>query len=504
MMPLYRIAGRSAPLLVLLLATAAQAQMRAPLPPAPPLPPDLSELAALAPMPAQSWGGMPMFFSTTAADRGYLGITPHYVSGPADTIGILVQDVEEGFGADKAGIKRGDRLVSIDGVDLRVDPRDLGDYEAEVLPERRLRRVLEQKEPGETVSVVVWTDGRRNTRQLVLSESPAARTMSALRTTTSVGRRVLGVGFSQRGSMRDTAGLLITSITSGGAADKAGLSEGDRIVSIDGVDLRVPEADAGSSDGVEARVARLRRTLDALKDSQSVRLDVLSDGRRRTVSVVPTRERGFTIASGNLRDMTDEIRASVRANLGQSQARSEMSRERAELLRDRAEEVRERAQAEREFAREQAREQAQIQRDMAREQAQQQREMARVERDAVRARASEERGSWSENADSRSDVRGRISGRTDGATMTLSGLSLAAVDLDFAQQFGRGSENGALVVRTGRVWEPIRTGDVILSVEGRSVRDGNSLDITFDRRRDQQIEILRNGRKETITLPATR
>jgi S1-C subfamily serine protease len=97
-----------------------------------------------------------------------------------------------------------------------------------------------------------------------------------------------------------------------------------------------------------------------------------------------------------------------------------------------------------------------------------------------------------------------IRGRTDGATLVLSGLSLAAVDRDFAQQFGRGSEDGALVVRTRGEWEPIRTGDVILSVDGRSVRDGNSLDISFDRGRDQRLEILRNGRKETITLPANR
>ena len=101
-------------------------------------------------------------------------------------------------------------------------------------------------------------------------------------------------------------------------------------------------------------------------------------------------------------------------------------------------------------------------------------------------------------------MSGTIRGRTDDATLMLSGLSLAAVDRDFAQQFGRGSEDGALVVRTRRDWEPIRTGDVILAVEGRPVRDGNSLDITFDRRREQRLEILRNGKKETITLPPSR
>jgi S1-C subfamily serine protease len=481
MTPLFSV-RRSAAVLALLLATSAQAQVLAPLPPTPPEPPLLL---------ARAWAGAPRFFSTADDARGYLGITPHYVSGPADTIGLLVQDVEDGLAADKAGIKRGDRLVSIDGVDLRVEPRDLGDYAAEVLPERRLRRLLERKEPGDTVSAVVWTDGRRSTRQLVLSESPAARTLTALRS--GSGRRVLGLGFSQRGSMRDTAGLLITSISTGGAAEKAGLNEGDRIISIDGVDLRVPAGDAGSSDGVEARVSRLRRALEAVKDSEPVRLEVLTDGRRRTVSVVPQRERGFTLTTSNLRNMADDIRASVRANVGQSDARMDMSRAQAEMLR-------EQARMQREMSRDQARDQAQIARDMAR----QQRDMTRIERDAARMRSDDRNSAMSRDDDDRSDVTGTIRGRTDGATMVLSGLSLAAVDRDFAQQFGRGSEDGALVVRTRREWEPIRAGDVILSVDGRSVRDGNSLDITFDRRRDLRLEILRSGRKESITLPATR
>lgn len=453
-------------------ACAARAQMRAPLPPASPD----------APEPARIWPGQQSFFFTSgAADRGYLGVTPHYASGPADTLGILIQDVEDGLAAHKAGIRRGDRLVSIDGVDLRVEPGDLGDSAAEVLPESRLRRQLGRREAGDTVSLVVLSDGRKETKRVILSESPMARTLTALRTGSGMGRRMLGLTFSQRGSMRDTAGLLIVSITNGGAADKAGLNEGDRIISIDGVDLRVPAGDAGSSDGVEARISRLRRALDAAKDSQPVRLDVLTDGRRRTVSATPTVARGFMFTTANLENMANDVRASVRANLEMSGQQADMARARAEVSRAQAEMRRELAQDQR-------------------ERAQEQREMVRRQREELRAYDDDGR----RRDDERGAVRGTIHGRTDGATLVLGGLSLAAVDRDFAQQFGRGSEDGALVVRTRREWEPIRTGDVILSVDGRSVRDGSSLDISFDRRRDQRLEILRGGKKETITLPATR
>ena len=398
----------------------------------PPMPP----MTPLAPLPPEPPMGQSVYFTGGGfANRGYLGITPRNSSGPADTLGLLVDDVESGLAADKAGIKRGSRLVSIDDVSLRVDPRDLGDYAGESLPEHRLRRVLGRKTPGDTVTIVVLDDGRNLTRRVVLSESPLASTFRAMTT----ARRVLGVSFAQRGSSRDTAGLLIVSVSSGGAADKAGLNEGDRVVSVDGIDLRVSAADAGTSDGVTARVSRFRRALDAARDSQPVKLDVLSDGRRRTVSVVPTRERGFVFSTGGLDDMAASIRGA-------------------------------------------------ISRDFNRE----------------RRDSDDNRGDTWSRSGGESAAGGTMQGRTDGATLAMGGLSLASVDRDFAQRFGQGSENGALVVRVRGDWEPLKPGDVLLTIEGRSVRDGNSLDVTIDRRRDQRLEVLRNGKKETLTLPAAR
>ncbi len=454
------------------------------------------------------------------ANRGILGISLRTSSGAADTLGLLVDDVEDGLPADKAGITRGARLVSVDGVDLRLDPRDLDDSAAEALPETRLRRLIGRKEPGDTITLVVLTDGRKETKRVALAESPMARTLRGL----SSGRRVLGLGFAQRGSMRDTAGLLIVSISTGGAADKAGLIEGDRIVSIDGVDLRIPAGDAGSPEAVEARISRLRRALDAARDSTPVRLEVLSEGRRRTVSVVPSNERGFTFSTAGFQGMADDIRASVRANMqlfGErseaASARAEVQREMTQMQREQARELRERAREQAEEQRERAQEQgervrerAQEQRERAREQAErvreQAREQARMHRDQMR-RDDDSRDAWSrddDDDDGPRGARGTVRGRTDGATLSLSGLSLAIVDRDFAQQFGRGSEDGALVVRTRDSWDPIKVGDVILKIDGRGVRDGNGLDVSFDRGRDQRIEILRNGRRETITLRAAR
>lgn len=449
--------------LVGLLAHAAIAQATPPAPPAQPRaprapqPPD----APARPVPP----GLTFTFGGNAA-RSYLGITPRTGRGAADTLGLLIDDVAEGLPAARAGITAGARLVSIDDMDLRVDAADVGDPMAEALPNSRLRRVLARKEPGDTVTLVVLTDRRKETKRVVLAESPMARSFRMM----SEGRRVLGVSFSQRGSMRDTAGLLIIGLTSDGAAAKAGLNEGDRLISIDGIDLRVPAEDAGTPEGVEARISRLRRALDAARDSQPVRLEVLADGRRRTVSVVPTRERGWTFgtaARSDLADLNTTIQASVN-----------LAGQRAALARGRAE--------------------------MARATGEVQRAMARVQRDGLLLRSGEMDGSWSRDGEEQGRVRGTIRGRTDGATLVMSGLSLALVDRDFAQQFGAGSENGALVVRTRSEWDPIRTGDVILSVDGRSVRDGDTLDISFDRRREQRVEVIRRGKRETLMLQPSR
>lgn len=440
------------------------------------------------PMPAPAPRAQIFMNGLSFRSGALLGVTLRPSSGAADTVGILIESVQDGMPAEKAGIRGGARLASIDGVDLRLELRDIGDSAAERLPETRLRRAISAKAPGESVTVVVRQDGRTDTKRITLAETPGSRAIGAM---SPSPRRMLGIGFAQRGSIRDTAGLLITSLTEDGAGEKAGLMEGDRLVSADGADLRVRAADAGSPEGVEASVSRLRRALDASKDSQPIRLDVLSEGRRRTVSVMPSREmrwNGFTISPARVRDMAADIRASVDRSFALSEDdRRELERARSEVMRDRDDAMRDRDGAMRESRRELARARIEIERSA---------------RGAPRLLI--------EDGDDDGEVRidrssgGMLRGRTDGAVLSLDGLSLASVDRDFAQQLGKGAERGALVIRARDSWEPLHAGDVLLSIDGRTVRDGDALDVSIDRRRDQRIEILRNGKKETLTLRASR
>jgi predicted metalloprotease with PDZ domain len=97
-------------------------------------------------------------------------------------------------------------------------------------------------------------------------------------------RAMLGISTSS-GSKRDTLGVLVSAITEGGPAEKAGLAEGDRIQAINGVSLRVSREDAGDDEMGGIMQRRLTRELGKAKAGDEVTLQVWHDGASRTFKV---------------------------------------------------------------------------------------------------------------------------------------------------------------------------------------------------------------------------
>ena len=91
-------------------------------------------------------------------------------------------------------------------------------------------------------------------------------------------KSMIGVSTSSTGE-RDTLGLLVTSVTPNGPAEKAGIVEGNRIAAINGVNLRLAAADAGQDDmqGITAR--HLTRELGKVEPGTEVELRVYADGQ---------------------------------------------------------------------------------------------------------------------------------------------------------------------------------------------------------------------------------
>ena len=102
-------------------------------------------------------------------------------------------------------------------------------------------------------------------------------------------RAALGVQVSATGSVRDTLGVFVARVTPKGPAESAGIVEGERLVSINGVDLRLNSADAGDSYASGLASRRLTRELQKLTPGSRVNLRVWSGGRVRDVQVTAGR-----------------------------------------------------------------------------------------------------------------------------------------------------------------------------------------------------------------------
>lgn len=231
-------------------------------------------------------------------ERPRLGITTES-SGQRDTLGLLVTRVLPDGPAAKAGLEEGDRLQSVNGVNLRLAREDAGERDMDGVALRRLIRTLEKAKIGDEVELRVWSEGSVKT---VKVKTASVEDLEPRRGTVSVrdreDRAAIGIGIGLTGSRRDTLGIMIASISEDGPAEKAGLIEGDRIQSINGVDLRVPREDAGDWDMANARARRLTRELEKLKPGDDVELRVYSGGSTKTVRLKAVeageiRSRGF-------------------------------------------------------------------------------------------------------------------------------------------------------------------------------------------------------------------
>lgn len=95
---------------------------------------------------------------------------------------------------------------------------------------------------------------------------------------------VIGVNTSSSGE-RDTLGLLVTSVTASGPADKAGIEEGNRIAAVNGVNLKLAAEDAGERDMHGMTTRRLVREMEKVNAGDAVELSVWKEGRFQTIRV---------------------------------------------------------------------------------------------------------------------------------------------------------------------------------------------------------------------------
>src|SRR5258705_1809346 len=89
-------------------------------------------------------------------------------------------------------------------------------------------------------------------------------------------RAALGLELRTTGTRRDTLGVFVEAVTPKGPAENAGIIEGDRIASINGVDLRTSAGDTEDSYTNGLAAHRLSREVQKLSPGSKVNLRVYS------------------------------------------------------------------------------------------------------------------------------------------------------------------------------------------------------------------------------------
>ena len=211
--------------------------------------------------------------------------------------GVLVNSVIADSPAEKAGLKRGDVIISLDGNVIE----DIDGF----------RQIMAELNPGERVRIVFIRNGQKDMVYAELVKSP-----TLLETATGNGssKSHWGVALSPlsptlRKSLNippDIGGVAILSVAPGGSADQAGLMPGNLIMGID----KTPISDMDD----------FFSSLSADRDSTAL-LDVYSQGQMRYVpmdssgvtevvdqaqSRTTLRQRIFSIFAGGTPFATDD------------------------------------------------------------------------------------------------------------------------------------------------------------------------------------------------------
>jgi serine protease Do len=170
--------------------------------------------------------------------RGRIGVSIAPVTKEvAEAIGLgaprgaLVQGVEAGLPADKAGVEPGDIILKVDGkaVDKSSDlPRLIGASKPGAKSQLQLFRRGQAKEVAVTVAEFE-PDKPRRTAQAI-TEPPAAPAAK-----TAIGLAVADLTDAQKKELKLRGGVRVESVE--GAAARAGVREGDVIVTLDNAEV---------------------------------------------------------------------------------------------------------------------------------------------------------------------------------------------------------------------------------------------------------------------------
>jgi predicted metalloprotease with PDZ domain len=226
-------------------------------------------------------GNGPGSWTYAGESRAVIGVSTTNSSSSRDTLGVLVATVRSGSPADKAGIEEGNRIASINGVNLRLAAADIGDDAMAGVLSRRLSRELDKLKAGDDVDLQVYANGQmKNVKIKTIASEELDNRVHRMD-----DRPTLGLNLASTGSARDTIGVFVMGVEDGGPAAKAGIEEGSRIASINGVDLKGRKVEDEDWVFRRSNVTKLGDEVSRLKAGDVADLRVYYNGQYRSVKV---------------------------------------------------------------------------------------------------------------------------------------------------------------------------------------------------------------------------
>ncbi len=188
--------------------------------------------------------------------RGYLGIVMHpekitpelaEVFGLKDNKGVLVTEVMPDSPAAKAGLKRRDIILEMDGDTVE-------DWQS-------FRNIVAMLEPGTKVTLKVFRDGKKKEIEVEigsLEEGQVALGVSDVAEKLGLQVQDLTDELAKRFGYEDAEGVIVTEVTNNSPADRAGIGAGMLIVSVNRQDVStVKEFSEALKESLETKKALL-------------------------------------------------------------------------------------------------------------------------------------------------------------------------------------------------------------------------------------------------------
>jgi serine protease Do len=176
--------------------------------------------------------------------RGWMGVTIGPMTeelaqtyGLDEAKGALVNSVNPGSPAEKAGLQPEDAILTADGRTIR-DNGDLSRYIASLAPGSNVKLDLIRGKEKKSVSVTLGIFQDQTTEDQGADAGRASLGMTLRDLTPAVAERI--------GLPRDTHGVIVVEVEAGETAEDAGLIRGDVIVTVNGQPVTSTEAFEGA------------------------------------------------------------------------------------------------------------------------------------------------------------------------------------------------------------------------------------------------------------------